>query len=100
MLSDHERKTLRQIQADLAASDPVFALVFEASALTPAPPGLRRAYLLGGIAAGAGLLTLLFLAVGSAPGAFLCACVVLGALVGQLWWPHHGFAQLRKRRNR
>lgn len=99
MLSDHERRTLLQIQADLAASDPVFAQVFEASGLTPAPSGLRRAHLLWGIAAGVALLTLLSWAVGSITGAFFCAGVALGALVCQLR-PHPGFDQLRKRRKR
>ena len=99
MLSDHERRTLGQIQAELAASDPEFAQFFTASDVTPTVPGLRRTYLIWVIAATAALLTLLSLAIGLASGAFLCATVVLGALVCQLWWPHPGFSHLSKRRN-
>lgn len=59
---DHERRTLRQIQADLVASDPEFAQFFTASDVTPTTHGLRRAYLIWVIAAAAAFLTLLSLA--------------------------------------
>ena len=92
MLSDHERRTLGQIQAELAQ-------FFAASDVTAALSGLRRTYLIRVIAATAALLTLLSLAIGLASAAFLCATVVLGALMCQLWWPHPGFRHLSKRRN-
>lgn len=99
MLSDRERRTLPQIQADLVDSDPDFAQFFTASVVTPTAHGLRRAYLIWVIAAPAALLTLLSLAIGLAIGAFVCATVVLGALMCQLWWPQPGFRHLSKRRN-
>lgn len=66
MLSDHERRTLGQIQADLVASDPEFAQSFTANVVTSTAHGLRRAYLIWVIAAAAAFLTLLSLAIGLA----------------------------------
>lgn len=99
MLSDHERRTLAQIQSDLAASDPEFERIFAATQGPPALRGLRSSYLIWVIAATAALLTLLSLAIGIDAAAFLCVTVVLGALVCQLWWPHPGFRHPSKRRD-
>lgn len=98
MLSDHERRTLGQIQSDLAASDPEFARFFAAGDVPPLR-GFRRAYLVWIIAATAALLTVMSLAVGLTSGAFLFGTVTLSAVVCQLWWPPPGLRHLRRRRN-
>ena len=71
MLSDHERKTLGQIQVDLAASDPEFVRSFVVGGLPRADIGVRSAYLIWTIAATAGLLNILSLAIGLTAVAFL-----------------------------
>ena len=98
MLSDHERRTLGQIQSDLAASDPELARFFAAGDVPPLR-GLRRAYLIWIIAASTALLTVMSLAVGLTIGAFLFGTVTLAAVVCRLWWPPPGLRHLRKRRN-
>ena len=89
MLSDHERRTSRQIQSDLAASDPESARFFAAGDVLPVR-GLRRAYLIWIIAASTALVTDMSLAVGLTSGAFLFGTVTLAAVVCQLWWPPPG----------
>lgn len=98
MLSDHERKTLGQIQSDLTASDPEFARFFAAGGFPPALRGLRRAYLIWIIAASAALLTIMSLAIGLITGAFLFGTVTLAAVMCQLWWPPPGNRHRRRRR--
>ena len=99
MLSDHERRTLEQIQSDLAASDPEFERIFATTEVPPTLRGLRRTYLTWVVAATAALMTLVSLAIGLDTGAFLCVTVVLGALTCQLWWPHPGFRHSTKGRD-
>ena len=60
---------------------------------------LRRAYLVWVLAASASLLTLLALAIDWVSGAFLCASVVLGALVCLLWWPQPRIGHRKSRRS-
>lgn len=98
MLSDHERRTLGQIQSDLAASDPEFARFFAAGDVSPLR-GLRRASLIWIIAASTALLTVMSFAVGLTIGAFLFGTVTLAAVVCQLCWPPPGLRHLRNRRN-
>ena len=97
MLSDHERRTLEQIQSDLAESDPEFARYLAVGETPPTLRALRRTYVIWFIAATAALLTIMSAATGLTSGAILCATVVLGALVCQLWWPHPGMSHLRRR---
>lgn len=95
MLSDHERRTLEQIQSGLAASDPELARSLGAGEPSTLR-ALRRAYLIWFIAATAALLTIMSATAGMTSGAIVCATVVLGALVVQLW-THPGVAGMRGR---
>lgn len=98
MLSDRERSTLRQIQADLAESDPELARFFVSSEIPPTPVDPRGVYVIWAIAAAAAVLALGGLALGSAITAFLGTSVVLGALVGLLWCPRLGLRDLLRGR--
>ena len=97
MLSDHERRTLEQIQSDLAESDPDFARYLAVGETPATLRALRRGYVIWFIAATAALLTIMSAATGLTSGAILCATLVLGALVCQLWWPHPGLSHQRRR---
>ncbi len=97
MLSDHERRTLEQIESDLAESDPEFARYLAVGETRATPRAVRRNYVIWFIAATAALLTIMSAATGLTSGAILCATLVLGALVCQLWWPHPGLSHQRRR---
>lgn len=84
MLSDHERRTLAKIEADLGANDPPFAGLFAASDRARAPLRPRRSYPFWGIATSVALLVMLSLAAGLPGGVFFGAALVLGALVCHL----------------
>lgn len=99
MLSDHERRTLKQIQSELAASDPEFERFFAATEGPQALRGLRRMSLIWMIAAIAALLNVLSLAIGLTSGAFLFGTIALGAVVCELWWPPPNSRHRRRRRN-
>ena len=90
MLSDNDRKTLGQIQVDLAASDPEFVRGFVSGDLPRADIGVRGPYLIWIITATAALLNILSLALGLTAGAFLFGTIALGATVCGLWWPPPG----------
>lgn len=83
MLSDHERRTLAEIEADLGASDPGFVQSFATSEPSGASPQ-RCSYLLWIICTSVAVLILLLLASGLPGGVFLCAAVVLLALTSHL----------------
>ena len=92
MLSDHERRTLEQIQSSLAESDPEFARYLAGGGTPATPRALRRMYVIWFIAATAALLTILSAATGLTSGAIVGATIVLAALVSQLWWPNPGMS--------
>ena len=85
MLSDHERRTLEQIQSDLTESDPELARYLAVGDTPVTLRALRRSYVIWFVAATAALLTIVSAAAGLTSGAILCATVVLGALLCQLW---------------
>lgn len=85
MLSDHERKTLREVEQQLMAEDPEFARSFEArqARLSRHP---RRLAVRIGVVVGA-LLAALMLVTGSLVGA-----LVFAVTAGLIWvaWLHPG----------
>jgi hypothetical protein len=100
MLSDHERKTLGQIQVDLTESDPEFVRGFAVGGLPRADIAVRGAYLIWIIAATAGLLNILSLAIGLTAGAFLFATIALSAIACDLWWSPLGARHQGRRTSR
>jgi Protein of unknown function (DUF3040) len=82
MLSDHERKALREIQRQLATDDPEFERSFHAAATAPPPDYRRLAYTIV-IVLAALLATIMALA--GSPGGTLA----FAAIAGMVWYARH-----------
>ena len=97
MLSQHDRRALAEIEADLRASDPELARALDDGAAEPSHPVRRRRTGLAWLAVGAVLLATAFV-VRSADLAFLAGGLILADL--SVWIMAHVAARLRRRSSR
>ena len=90
MLSNHERKALREIQRQLVIDDPEFERSFRAAAVPPPPDHRRLIYTIVIILAA--LLAVLMVLAGSPGGSLAFA-----AIAGLAWYARHRRAVTNQR---